>query len=91
MARNHINPDFRKYLSWTLIPIGVGIPLWITNINFVVSTSIIITASFMLYIRYRLVTIDETHDIIYVVFPHSLAKDIYPYFARIISKLSSGK
>jgi O-antigen/teichoic acid export membrane protein len=91
MDRYHVNFNLRKYLAWTLVPIGIGIPMWIANINFVISTAIIIAVSFLLYIKYRLITDSEAHDIIYAVFPQSLAKDVYPHFTRIASKLSSKK
>ena len=91
-AKQHqIEFDSHKYLAFTLIPIAVGLSVWIVNINFVVSTAIIIVASFLLYVRFLLVTTDEVHEIIYAVLPHDLAADIYPHFAKIVTKIASQK
>jgi hypothetical protein len=91
-AKQHqIRFDSRKYFAFTLIPMAIGLLVWIANINFVISTAIIIATSFLLYIRFLLVTTDEVHEIIYAVFPHEVAADLYPHFAKIVTKIASQK
>ncbi len=91
-AQQHqIRFDLRKYLALTLIPIALGLLVWMANINFVLSTVIVIITSFVLYIRFLLVTTNEVHDIIYAVLPHNLAEKMYPHFAKIVTKIASQK
>jgi O-antigen/teichoic acid export membrane protein len=91
-AKQHqIKFDSQKYLAFTLIPMAVGLLVWIANINYVISTLIIIVASFLLYIRFLLVTTDEVREITYAVLPHDLAAEIYPHLAKLVTKIASLK
>ena len=91
-AKQHqIKFDSHKYLAFILIPMAVGLLVWITNINYVISTLIIIVTSFLLYIRFLLVTTDEVREITYAVLPHDLAAEIYPHFAKLVTKIASLK
>ena len=89
--RCQISIDAPKYFVLTLIPILVGVFLWIISLDFVISSIVIITSSFILYIRFQLVTSKEIRDMVFTVLPTSLANQVYPYFSRMISIISSKK
>jgi hypothetical protein len=84
-----ISIDAHKYFALTLIPILVGIPVWIVSLNFIISSIIIILIAFTMYIRFQLVTSKEMQDVVFTVLPTNLADQIYPYLAKMIVKIAS--
>jgi O-antigen/teichoic acid export membrane protein len=79
--------EFRKYVTLTGIPIILGVSLWILNVNYLISTIIIIIGSFLGYIRLYLFTTNELHEIVYAIMPGNLAQRTYSIIEKIIKKI----
>jgi O-antigen/teichoic acid export membrane protein len=79
--------EFRKYVTLTGIPIILGVSLWILNVNYLISTIIIIIGSFLGYIRLHLFTTNELHEIVYAIMPGNLAQRTYSIIEKIIKKI----
>jgi O-antigen/teichoic acid export membrane protein len=79
--------QMRKYITLTSIPIILGLFLWIANINFVISTIIIIAGSLLFYVKFALFTTYDLHDIIHAILPISIAKRIYPALSKMMEKI----
>jgi O-antigen/teichoic acid export membrane protein len=79
--------QIRNYITLTSIPIILGLLFWIANINFVISTIIIIAGSNLLYVRFALFTTNDLHDIIYAILPVSIAERIYPALSKMMEKI----
>jgi O-antigen/teichoic acid export membrane protein len=76
--------EFRKYILLTAIPLAIGTITWIINMQFVISTIIIIIGSLVLYIKLRLFADTELNDLLYAGFPDNIAKKIYPVTLKIV-------
>ncbi|MGI0044387.1 MAG: hypothetical protein ACRD47_11815, partial [Nitrososphaeraceae archaeon] len=79
--------EFRKYVLICIIPILIGLVTWILNINFVLSTFIIIIGSIVTYVKVQLLSDEELHDILFTALPLKRANALYPTLSKIIGKI----
>ena len=85
VAKQHsLSLEYRKYIILTAIPLTIGSITWIINMQFAISTIIIIFGSLLLYIKLRLFADTELNDLLYAGFPDNIAKKIYPVTLKII-------
>jgi len=80
--------EFRKYVLICIIPILIGLVTWILNINFVLSTFIIIIGSLVTYVKVQLLSDEELHDILFTALPLKRANAVYPTLSKLMSKIS---
>ena len=89
IAKNYsLAMQFKNYVLLSLVPLTIGGVMWLFNLQFVISTILILCGSFILYIKLHLLTDLELHNIIYAGFPTATAKKLYPTLSRIMHKIS---
>jgi O-antigen/teichoic acid export membrane protein len=79
--------EFRKYVTLTGIPMVLGALLWVLNMNFLISTIVIIIGSFLAYVRLFLFTTNELHEIVYAIMPSNLAERTYIIIEKMMKKI----
>jgi O-antigen/teichoic acid export membrane protein len=84
IANEHlINFQFKKYTILTVIPASIGLLVWMLNLHFLLSSLIIVFGSMLGYVKMDLLTDEELHGILHVVFPKRIAEKTYPALSRI--------
>jgi hypothetical protein len=66
---------------------SLGLLLYLLDVNFVLSTILIITLSFVAYIRLGSFTELELRSLLYSGLPSAHAEKIYPKLSQIIRKI----
>jgi O-antigen/teichoic acid export membrane protein len=85
--RHLLEVEFKKYAVLTLIPIIIGVTLWLINLNFMMSTVIVFVGSFIVYIKIHLFADRELHDLLFAGLPKSIAVKSYPVISKIIQRI----
>lgn len=79
---------YRKYTILVAVPILIGAFMWIINFNYIVSTVIIFLGSLAVYIRIKLFTDYELHNILYTLLPTRFADKTYHLLSKIMRKMA---
>lgn len=79
---------YRKYTILVVVPILIGAFTWIINSNYLVSTVIIFLGSLAVYIRIKLFTDYELHNILYTLLPTRFADKTYQLLSKIMRKMA---
>jgi hypothetical protein len=87
-AKHSLVMEYRKYVILTAIPTLIGFVMWLVGINPVVSAVIIFFGSMLAYIRLRLFTDTELHNILYSGLSKGTAEKIYPRLSKLIQRIS---
>jgi O-antigen/teichoic acid export membrane protein len=79
--------NYKQSAILSLIPLGIGTILLISDINFIAATIIIYLISFLVYIRMHYLTEKEFHLIIYSLLAEKHANKIYHPLNKIFRKI----
>jgi O-antigen/teichoic acid export membrane protein len=74
----------KNHVISTIVPLSIGFVLYLSGINFLVSTILIVVLSVTAYIKIGLFTEIELHSLLYAGLPSGKADKIYPKLSRII-------
>ncbi|MGC1132953.1 MAG: hypothetical protein WA941_09020 [Nitrososphaeraceae archaeon] len=89
IARAHsLVMHYTSYMTLTAIPLAIGLVTRLMDIQFVISTAIILFGSLLVYIKLRLFTDSELHNILYTGLPRNIADKIYPALSKIINRIA---
>jgi O-antigen/teichoic acid export membrane protein len=83
--RHHVlRLEYKKYFLVTVIPLLIGIFMSFLNIQFFIASIIIIIASYLVYVRFDILTDLDVYNLVYSGFPKNKAKRIYLYAERMM-------
>jgi O-antigen/teichoic acid export membrane protein len=71
----------------TGIPLAIGIVTWLLDIQFLLSSAIILFGSLLAYVKIRLFTDADLQNILYAGLPRNTAEKIYPTLSKIIDRI----
>jgi O-antigen/teichoic acid export membrane protein len=74
----------KKNIFIIFIPMVVAIPLWLLNLNFILSTVIILLGSVILYIRLDFLDKTDVSKILYAMLPSTKARHLSELFEKVI-------
>ncbi|MGI0015248.1 MAG: lipopolysaccharide biosynthesis protein, partial [Nitrososphaera sp.] len=84
VARNYSLPmQYKEYILLTATPFAIGLPIWLFNINYILSSAIILIGSSLVYVKLGLFTNNELRNIIFAGLPQSLAGRVYPKLSSV--------
>jgi O-antigen/teichoic acid export membrane protein len=86
--RDNIRLLNKRYVYIIILPYTVAILFGLTNINFVISSFLIILISFVLYIRFHFITDRGVKFMLNILLPTNLAKKAAPITSKIVRFLS---
>jgi O-antigen/teichoic acid export membrane protein len=85
ISKNYsLKMTYSRYLSLTMIPVSIGIFLSLIDLNYVISTFMIIIISFYLYLKLRYLKPEEVDTIINILLPHRFARPISAKVTKLI-------
>jgi hypothetical protein len=75
--------EIRRKIMVTIIPFIIATPLWLFNVNFIVATVIILSASIVFYVRLDYFDRVDVSKILHAVLPNKRAE----YFSKLFDKV----
>ncbi len=75
--------EIRRKIMVTIIPFIIATPLWLFDVNFIVATVIILSASIVLYVRLDYFDRVDVSKILHAVLPNKRAE----YFSKLFDKV----
>jgi O-antigen/teichoic acid export membrane protein len=84
MNTQHLTLQYKSYAVMTIIPLFVGVVTLVVNLNFLISTAVIIIASLLLYVKIHLLDNKDVYNMLYAALPRKRAEQIFPYTSKLI-------
>jgi O-antigen/teichoic acid export membrane protein len=86
--KHSLHLEYKKYIFLTTIPFSIAFVLWQFEINFVISTLVIIFTSLVVYVRINLFTPKDLMNILNSSLSEISAKKYYPILFKIMKKIN---
>lgn len=80
--------QYKEYVLLTLIPLAIGLLVWVFNINYILSSAIIFVGSSLIYVKLGLFTNKELRNVVFAGLPRSAAERVYPKLSLLIQKIA---
>jgi O-antigen/teichoic acid export membrane protein len=80
--------NYQNYMVLTAIPLAIGLATWSIDLQYVISTIIILFGSLLAFIRLGLFRSTELRNILYTGLPKKTAEKVYPRLSKIMDRIS---